>query len=95
VVAVVDAILGDNLDLVYNFHVPLALKVGCDVALVFIFLCVGLMAISGGAAFFSGFLSSGARFAVSWPWCGASRLLVELLPVQVLLCVMSCDSNVV
>jgi hypothetical protein len=37
---------------VYNVHVPLGLKVGCpssgvgcDVALVFIFLCVGLMAI--------------------------------------------------
>jgi hypothetical protein len=44
--------MGDVSILVYNFHVPLALKVGsalsgvgCDIALVFIFLCVGLMAI--------------------------------------------------
>jgi hypothetical protein len=46
------AVMGDIFILVYNFHVPLALKVGCsssgvgcDIALVFIFLCVGLMAI--------------------------------------------------
>jgi hypothetical protein len=45
-------VIDDGFILVYNFHVPLALKVvcpssgvGCDVALVFIFLCVGLMAI--------------------------------------------------
>jgi hypothetical protein len=38
----------------YNFHVPLALKVdfpsnglGCDIALVFIFLWLGVMAIVG------------------------------------------------
>jgi hypothetical protein len=38
--------------LVCNFHVPLGFKVGspssgvgCDVALVFIFLCVGLMSV--------------------------------------------------
>jgi hypothetical protein len=44
--------MGDVFILVYNFHVPLALKVGCpssgvgcDIVLVFIFLCVGLMAI--------------------------------------------------
>jgi hypothetical protein len=41
--------MGDVFILVYNFHVPLALKVDCpssgDIALVFIFLCVGLMAI--------------------------------------------------
>jgi hypothetical protein len=46
------AVMGDVFILVYNFHVLLALKVGCpssgvscDIALVFIFLCVGLMAI--------------------------------------------------
>jgi hypothetical protein len=44
--------MGDVFILVYNFHVPLALKVGCpssdvgcDVPLVLIFLCVGLMEI--------------------------------------------------
>jgi hypothetical protein len=43
--------MGNVFILVYNFHVPLALKVGCpsscvgcDIALAFIFLCVGLMA---------------------------------------------------
>jgi hypothetical protein len=35
------------------------------------------MAISGGVAFFSGFLSSGACFAVSWPWCGAGGVLAS------------------
>jgi hypothetical protein len=46
------AVMGDVFILVYNFHVPLALKVawpssgvGCDIASGFIFLCVGLMAI--------------------------------------------------
>jgi hypothetical protein len=46
------AFMGDVFILVCNFHVPLALKVGCapsgvgcDVALVFIYLCVGVMAI--------------------------------------------------
>jgi hypothetical protein len=46
--------MGDVFILLYNFYVPLALKVscpssgvGCDIALVFIFLCVGLMAIVG------------------------------------------------
>jgi hypothetical protein len=50
----VDAVMGDVFISVCNFHVPLALKVGCtssdvgcDEALVFIFLCVGLMAIVG------------------------------------------------
>jgi hypothetical protein len=50
-VDVVDA-MGNVFILVYNFHVPLALKVGyqssgvgCDIALVFIFLCVGLITI--------------------------------------------------
>jgi hypothetical protein len=45
------AVMSDVFSLVCNFHVPLALKVGCpssgsgcDIALVFIFLCVGLMA---------------------------------------------------
>jgi hypothetical protein len=48
------AVMGDVFILVYNFHVPLALKIGCpssnvscDVALVFIFLCVGLIATVG------------------------------------------------
>jgi hypothetical protein len=43
--------MGDVFMLVCNFHVPLGFKVGClsrgvgcDVALVLIFLCVGLMA---------------------------------------------------
>jgi hypothetical protein len=70
--------------------VPLGFKVGCpssdvgsDVALVFIFLCVALMAISCRVAFFSGFLSIGVCFVVSWAWCGVSRLLVESLRVQV------------
>jgi hypothetical protein len=46
------AVMDDVFILVCNFHVPLALQVGCpsigvdcDIALVFIFLCVGLMAI--------------------------------------------------
>jgi hypothetical protein len=46
------AVMGDVVILVYNFHVRLVLKVGCpssgvccDIALVFIFMCVGLMAI--------------------------------------------------
>jgi hypothetical protein len=58
------AVMGDVFGLVYNFNVPLALKVvwpsngvGCDVPLVFIFPCVGLMAIFCGVTFFSGFLS--------------------------------------
>jgi hypothetical protein len=66
------AVMGDDFILVHNFHVPLSLKVGCpsndigcDVALVFIFLCVGLMAIFNGVAFFSGFLSFGVYFVVS------------------------------
>jgi hypothetical protein len=44
--------MGDVFVLMYNFHVPLALKAGrpcsgvsCVIALVFIFLCVGLMSI--------------------------------------------------
>jgi hypothetical protein len=47
---------------VYNFHVLLALKVSVRpvvsavIAFVFIFLCVGLMAISCGVTFYSGFL---------------------------------------
>jgi hypothetical protein len=46
------AVMGDVFILVYNFHVPLALKVrcpssgvGCDIPLVFIFLCIDVMAI--------------------------------------------------
>jgi hypothetical protein len=53
------AVMGDVFILVYNFHVPSALKVGCpssgvgcDIALVFILLCVGPMAISCGVMFF-------------------------------------------
>jgi hypothetical protein len=48
------AVMSDVFILVYNFHVPLVLKVGspfsgvgCDIAFVFIFLYVGLMAIVG------------------------------------------------
>jgi hypothetical protein len=64
--------MGDVFILVCNFHVLLALKVGCpssgarcDIALVFIFLCVGLMTIFCGVAFYSGFLSVGVYFVVS------------------------------
>jgi hypothetical protein len=75
---------------VYNFHVPLALKVGCqssgagcDMALVFIFLCFGLMAIFCVVTFFSGLLSIGEYFVVSQSWCGVFRLLEEFLRVAV------------
>jgi hypothetical protein len=62
---------------VYNFYVLLALKVGCpssgvscDIALVFIFLGVGLMAIYCGVTFFSSFLSIGVYFIVLLVvWC--------------------------
>jgi hypothetical protein len=57
-------VLGDVFILVCNFHVPLALKVGCPssgvgchIALVFIFLCVGLMAIFCGVNVFLRFPS--------------------------------------
>jgi hypothetical protein len=70
--------------------VPLAFKVGhpcsgvsCVIALVFMFMCVGLMAIFCGVTFVSDFLSSGIYFVVSQSWCGVSRLLVEFLRVQV------------
>jgi hypothetical protein len=79
------AVMGDVFILVYNFHVPLALKIGCpasgagcDRALVFIFLCVGLLAISCGVTPYSGFLSIRVYFVVSQSWCG-----VEFLRVQV------------
>jgi hypothetical protein len=69
--------MGDAFILVYNFHVPLSLKVGCAcsgvtcvTALVFIFLCVGLMAVFCGVTFFSCFLSIGVYFAVSQSWFG-------------------------
>jgi hypothetical protein len=78
----VDAVMGDVFTLVCNFHVPLDLNdgcpssgAGCDIALVFIFLCVGLMAIFGRVTFFSGFLSIGVYFVPSQSWCGISRLL--------------------
>jgi hypothetical protein len=83
-------VMGGVFILVYNFRVPLALKVGCsssgvgcDIASIFIFLCVGLMAIFCGGTFFSGFLSTGVYFVVSQSWCGVSRLMVEFLRVQV------------
>jgi hypothetical protein len=88
--ATVVAVMDDAFISVYNFRVPLALKigcpssgVGCDIALVFIFLCVGLMAIFCGVTFFSSFLSIGVYFVVSQSWCGVSRLLVEFLRVHV------------
>jgi hypothetical protein len=66
------AVMGDVFVLLCNFHVPLGFKVGCpfsdvgcDVPLVFIFLCVGLMAIFCGVAFLSCFLYIGAYFVVS------------------------------
>jgi hypothetical protein len=74
---------------------PLGLKVGCpssgarcDIALVVIFLCVGLMAIFCGLTSCSGFLSIGVYFVVSQPWCGVSWPQVEFLRVQVSLCVV-------
>jgi hypothetical protein len=80
------AVMGDVFILVYNFHVPLALKVGCpssgvgcDVASVFIFLCVGLMAILCAVTSYSGLLSIRVHFVASRSWCGVSRLLVEFL----------------
>jgi hypothetical protein len=88
--------MGDVFIFVYNFHVPLALKVGCpssgvgcDIALVFIFLCVGLMAIFVVLRLTPVSFSIGVYFVVSQSWCGVSRMLVEFLRVQVLLCVMS------
>jgi hypothetical protein len=81
------AVIGDVFILVYNFHVPLALKVsspssgaGCDIALGFIFLCVGLMAIFCGVKFFSvlSFL-----WCVSPSWCGVCWLLLKFLLVYV------------
>jgi hypothetical protein len=92
------AVMDDVFILVCNFQVPLGFRVGCtssdvacDVVLVFIFLCVGLMAIFCGVAFFSGFLSIGVYFVVSWSWRGVSRLLVEFSRVQVSLCVVSTE----
>jgi hypothetical protein len=86
------AVMGDVFILVYNFHVPLSLKVGClssgvscDIALVFIFLCVGLLAIFCGVTFFSDFLPVGVYFVVSQSWCGVSWLLVEFLCVNYIL----------
>jgi hypothetical protein len=81
--------MGDVFTLVCNFHVPLGFKVGCppsgvgcDIALVFIILCVGLMTIFCGVTFFSGFLSTGVYFVVSQSWCSESLVLV-FLRVQV------------
>jgi hypothetical protein len=78
------AVKDDDFILLCNFHVPLALKdklsvsgAGCDIALVFIFLCVGLMAVFCGVMSHSGFLSIGVYFVVSQSWCGVSGLLVE------------------
>jgi hypothetical protein len=72
-----------------QLKVPLALKadrpcigVSCDIASVFIFLCVGLMAIFCGVSFFSDFLSIDVYIAVCQSWCGVSRLLVEFLRVH-------------
>jgi hypothetical protein len=82
--------MGDVFMLVCNFHVPLGFKVGspysgvgCDVTLVFIFLCVGLMAIFVVLRLTPVFFSAGVYFVVSQSWCGVSRLLVEFLRVQV------------
>jgi hypothetical protein len=72
------SVMGDVLISVCNFHVPLGFKVGCassdvdcDVDLVFIFLCVGLMAIFCGVVFFSGFLFYWCVFCCSSfvVWC--------------------------
>jgi hypothetical protein len=69
---------------VYNFHLPLALKVvrsssaaGCDIALVFIFQCVGLIAIFCGVMSYSGFLSIGVYFVVSQLWCCAGGVFAR------------------
>jgi hypothetical protein len=71
--------MGDVFILVCNFHVPLALKVGSDIVLVSIFLCVGLMSICCGVTSYSGFLPIGVHFVFSCTWCGVARLLVEFL----------------
>jgi hypothetical protein len=89
----VAALMGDVFILVSNFHVPLGLKVGCpssdvgcDVALVFIFLCVGLMAIFVVLRFSPvSFLL--VCILLFLRRCVVSRLLVEFLRVQVSLCV--------
>jgi hypothetical protein len=61
---------------VYNFHVPLVFEGRpvvsvCDRALVFIVLCVGLMAIFCGVAFLFGFLFYWCVFCCSsfMVWC--------------------------
>jgi hypothetical protein len=62
-----------------SFEVRLSVQfVGCDRALAFILLCVGLMAIFCGVTFFSAFLSIGVYFVVSRSWCGVSRLSLSL-----------------
>jgi hypothetical protein len=65
------AVMGDVFIFVYNFHVPLALKtscpssgVGCDIALVFIFLFWSDGCFCDGK-FFSGLLHIGVNFVVS------------------------------
>jgi hypothetical protein len=73
---------------------PLAFKVGCpssgagcDIASVFILLCVGLMAIFCDVTSYFGFLSIGV-YLVFQSSCGVYPLLEELLCVQVSLCVV-------
>jgi hypothetical protein len=83
------AVMGDVLILVYNFHVPLSLKVSspssgasCDIALVSLFLCVGLIAIFLWCYVLLRFPFYWCAFVVSQS-CGVSRLLVEFLRVKV------------
>jgi hypothetical protein len=76
------AVMGDVLILVCNFHVPLGSQCWLSVQLclfvmVSIFLCVGLMAIFCGVAFFPVFFSIGLSFVVPHSWCGVSRLLIS------------------
>jgi hypothetical protein len=71
------AVMGNVFILVCNFHVSLALKVGClssgvgcHVALVFMFLDVGLMAIFMVLRFSPAFFSIGVYFVGSQSWRG-------------------------
>jgi hypothetical protein len=73
---------------------PLALKVGCPSSGAGCDIAFGLLVCwSDGNVLwgyvFLRFPSIGVYFVVSQSWCGVSRLLVEFLRVQVLLCVVS------
>jgi hypothetical protein len=89
------AVMGDVFASVFNYHSPLSSKIqlsiqrGCNrrflisrcwsVGYFFILWCY----------VYSGFRSYRSVFVLSSPFCGVSRLLVELLRVLVSLCVVS------